>query len=159
MYIDTFFYYGNEPYYPSQNFSPEWLCKIQSIQSNNVKEVFIYTGGYSYRVTLKPPSDMADIERVLKAVQSIWLSDKQARVSTRLGFDELIIRPKVPNDPYTQTIRIYGCFDPARAPIISPQMRSYEFSKVMQDIVKRKGKKIHHPKGHYNEKTKEWEYK
>ena len=72
---------------------------------------------------------------LLAVLKKIHVSDRPTRVPS---FQERIFIDGGKGKPKVQ---LYGYFDPRRAPVISPTMRSPDLSRIVQDIVKRKGKR------------------
>ncbi|MBI2843455.1 MAG: hypothetical protein HYX78_08655 [Armatimonadetes bacterium] len=125
-----------ELYVPSDiNYARAVLPRIRELRPRDIKEVVIIVNHYDTILPIRPDTDGADIEAILRAVKGIQVADKLARVDPSRDKIEIITYDKY------KTFGINGCFDPARAPIISPAMRSDDLSRIVQDIVKRKGKR------------------
>lgn len=88
-----------------------------------------------HNVMLYGNKDQKDIERILSAIRSIRLSARKVRVPAVR--EQIMIKTK-----RNGSVQLPGYFNPHRAPIISPSMRSADLSRIVHEIVKRKGEKI-----------------
>jgi hypothetical protein len=125
--------FGNPANLPPDTYNAHLVVQLaQRLQFDDIQQVAICLDNYSTIVVLRPPADKADIQRLLNAVKCIRVDNDLARTE---GRDVLIVDAHGDGG-----VNVYGVFDPARAPIISPSMRSNDLSRIVQDIVRRKGK-------------------
>lgn len=115
------------------------LSHVQRVQPDEVRQIWIYAGFYASHgrqamsAMLSGAGDRKDVARLLAAVKNIHVSDRAMRVPA--------IQERIFIHAQKTKITIYGYFDPRRAPVISPTMRSDDLSRIVQDILKRKGKR------------------
>lgn len=119
---------------------------LQRAQKLNIKDVEVisidietpHRDHYFYLVTLKPETDKKDIERLLSALKTSWVVKEPVRVPGRRHWDWLKVRSST---GVKGGFDLHARFDPSIAPLVSNRLRSNTLSKVVQDIVKRKGEK------------------
>lgn len=95
-------------------------------------------------VMLQCSQDHQDIMKLLDALKQIQLSDRPVRVPIHR------VRIRIIGKVGKPTVELCGNFDPRRAPILSPRMRSPDVSNIIQEIVIHKGKEYHIKTWHQN---------
>ncbi|MBI2843712.1 MAG: hypothetical protein HYX78_09960 [Armatimonadetes bacterium] len=135
----TYRYYTNTTAH--EVYIKERLYQINKFGAAEVKKIYI-TAGYRngelpfiYQIELDGKKDKEDIDRLFESIKAIHISRRKVRIPA--GRDRIVIYWKSGGG-----LELWGCFDPARAPVISPGMRSDDFSQIVHEIAKRKGKKV-----------------
>lgn len=85
-------------------------------------------------VVLTSHTDRVDMERLLLAMRTSEVGEHAVRIGAPCD----VIKVYVRDGP---DFALWGRFDPALAPIVSGRLRSNDLSRIVQDIVKRKGKR------------------
>lgn len=137
-----------------EHYARQRLERLQKVRLSEIRRIYIAGGVHDeppMSACLEGDRDREDIAQLLAALKKIQVSDRAVRVP---AIQERIV---IMGEKERHLATIYGYFDPRRAPVISPTMRSQDVSRIVKDIVKRKGEKI--PKWQQNKRTKEWEYK
>ena len=113
--------------------------QLARMRESDIERILILTSDrLGCRVDLRPGTDAQDIRRLLKVAQRIRVEDRVALARR----DEFI-------SFHTKhgRIQMWGHFDPKRAPVISPNMRSDDLGWIVQGIAKRKGVQARRPEG------------
>lgn len=112
--------------------APTVLRRARALSLDDVDKVVIMIEGDGTAV-LYPEKDAEDIRAILNSVKGMRVAKSEVSVN---NIDLLRVYSSRKGG-----FNLYGRFDPARAPIVSPAMRSDNLSSVLTDIARQKALK------------------